>query len=683
MKVLLLASFLDRGGAETHVYALARGLAEAGHTVEVASGGGAMSEALKQGGIVHHTVGWHTHHPIRLWRAYRALRRILAAGDYSLIHVHGRIPAFLASMAGRRCDLPMVTTVHARFCAKGLRRRFSCWGQKTIAVSEDLKQYLCEVYGRPSERIAVIPNGIDLCRFSPARREVRQRSDKHTLVFLSRLDKDCSLGATLLCRLAPDLHDRFPSLRIVLVGGGELLDTLRQKAKNVNRRCGAEVVRLTGHKEKPEELLQQATGVLAVSRAALEAMACGSPVILGGDEGFLGLLDKQMLLEKAEQSNFCCRGGERMSEVLLQEHIVRLLSLPAEEREQIGDRCRQWIAEHHSLERMIEQTVSFYRSVERYDPKQRGRVVLCGYYGYGNMGDDALLRESIRLARERFPDLPISALTCHGRKDEAHFGVRCVRRSSPIALWRELRGAEYLIYGGGTLLQDTTSLRSLLYYSALLRLAQHRGIHTELWANGLNAPHTAIGRWMMRRALRGCERIGLRDERSLEIARDLLDDPLSPSPVRQADLALGTPPCGEERIRFLQELYGLRDAEYGYAIVALRGQAPKGYVRIFEEWLATLRAEGVILLFVPMLPKEDLSATLRLCRMLEGRIAYGLDASDLVGLARDSRIVCGMRLHALVFAASAGTPFIGFGGDAKLECFCRENGGVYFTQLYH
>lgn len=681
MKLLLLASSLDRGGAETHVCALARGLAEAGHTVEVASCGGALSRVLRQSGIVHYPADWHTHHPIRLWRAYRMLRRLLMQGKYSLVHAHGRIPAFLASVALRRSSLPLVTTVHARFRVGGWRRRFSRWGRKTIAVSEDLKQYLCEDYGLSAERIAVIPNGIDTERFSPSPTSLSEE-DKLRLVFLSRMDRDCSLGAHLLCRLAPALYEQFPSLRLLLVGGGDSFSAVKREAQRANRLCKEDVVLMLGHVDTPEDILRQATGVLAVSRAALEAMACGVPTILGGDEGFLGLVDKQAVWEKAEQSNFCCRGDMRMSEAGLWEQITRLLSLSVGERSELGRTARRWVCEHHGIKRMIGQTEAFYRSVECYDPTCRGRAILCGYYGYGNMGDDALLRATIGRVRSELGDCPITALTRKGYRDEASFGVRCIRRTSFLAVRRELKEADILIYGGGTLLQDTTSFRSLLYYTALLKMAQRRGIRTELWANGLEEPHSLLGRRMIQSVLRDCATIGLRDARSVALAKELLGEGAVTAPTRQADLALETPPCDRGRLHFLRDYYGLRGVG-GYAIVAVRGGVPRGYARIFQEWVAMLRAEGVTLLFVPMLPKEDLTASLRLCRSLGGRMACGLGASDFVGLASESRLVCGMRLHALVFAASAHAPFVGFGGDAKIESFCRENGGVYFTQLYH
>ena len=62
-------------------------------------------------------------------------------------------------------------------------------------------------------------------------------------------------------------------------------------------------------------------------------------------------------------------------------------------------------------------------------------------------------------------------------------------------------------------------------------------------------------------------------------------------------------------------------------------------------------------------------------------VAEGVTESDTVGLMRSAKIVCGMRLHALVFAAAADVPFVGVGGDPKIEGFCRENGGLFFTDV--
>jgi polysaccharide pyruvyl transferase WcaK-like protein len=125
-----------------------------------------------------------------------------------------------------------------------------------------------------------------------------------------------------------------------------------------------------------------------------------------------------------------------------------------------------------------------------------------------------------------------------------------------------------------------------------------------------------------------------------------------------------------------------KNADNRFAVVAVRGTSGKGYIKILAEWLEALSLGGIRLIFIPMFPKEDLYESRRLALALGGIVAEGLSESDTVGIMSQSCVVCGMRLHSLIFAHSASVPFVGFGADPKIESFCRENGGLYFTELY-
>ena len=671
----MVTASLDCGGAETHVCALGEALIRRGHTVALVSRGGRQVASWLAAGGAHYRVPL-GRAPWQMIASIISLNRILKKNHFDLIHVHGRLAGCLCAASARRRGIPMVSTVHARFRV-GFVRHFCRWGRRSIAVSQDLKQYLCEEYGNPSERVEVIPNGIDLCRFSPS---PKQNADACRVVFLSRLDADCSLGARLLCELSFALSEDFPNLEIVIAGGGSCLAEITRLAERENQRRGRRVVRLTGHVSSPEKLFQSADVVLGVSRVALEAMSCGVPVILGGDEGWLGPLNSENLSLAAE-SNFCGRGCTSMNKERLEESLRAVLCLSPSERQSLGMILRSYVAEHHSLEVMGMRTEEFYRSVlaER-DGREKG-TLLCGYYGYGNLGDDALLRGAIRRAYRENPRGTVVALTKNGSKDEDRFGIPCVGRTWILGIARILRRTDRLVFGGGTLLQENTSRRSLWYYTALIAWAKRKQIPVELWGNGLGEPRSEWGRARMRRALEACARIGLRDQASLALAKDLIAEPCQSVISYEEDLALNTQPCSSERRNFLLHYYGLDDGA-AYAVVAVRGTGGRGYLDAFVNWVTTLSAQGIRLLLVPMYPREDE----RICRALaarwQGRVVWGLGAEDLVGLMRGSCVVCGMRLHSLVFAYCAQVPFVGFGGDPKIRCFCHERGGVYFTELY-
>ncbi len=679
IKLLMLTSSLECGGAETHVCALARSLAERGHRVTVASAGGSLAAELRGAGISHRKLPLNRKNPISLLYCHLALKSLMRRERYDLIHAHARISARIAAPLAKKRGIPLVTTAHARFRSTGWRRRSSRWGERVISVSEDLKQYLIEEYRYPSDHIRVIPNGIDTDHFAPP---TAPSDGPLRLLFLSRLDRDCSRSAFLLCHMAEELKMRCPSLEIRIGGGGDALPALRRLVDSVNRRAEAPFLFLCGTVSDPLPLYQAAHGVIGVSRVALEAMSCGVPVILAGNEGMIGLLEPHRLNE-ACATNFCCRGSQPLRKEELKREVLRLISLTREERSRLGATLSEYIRQRHSLAVMTDGVEDFYGEVLSMRPaREPAQAVLCGYYGYGNVGDDALLSAAIRRAAAQYPDHTLSALTRNGKKDVPRFGIRCVSRLNPFALRRELRHAKLLILGGGTLLQDQTSLRSLCYYVWILRYAHRRGLRIELWGNGLGVPRTEKGESLIAAALRYCHRIGLRDNPSLAFALSHLPEEGRGRLILEPDLALGTEPAPSSRIDFLCRHYRLKPTSDGFGIVTVRGGIGQGYLKILISWLVMLRGERIRLLFVPMHPEEDGRLCRRLAAMFGAKPAVGLSPSDLVGLMSRARIVCGMRLHSLIFAASAGTPFVGFGSDPKIEAFCRENGGVFFTDLY-
>ena len=100
----------------------------------------------------------------------------------------------------------------------------------------------------------------------------------------------------------------------------------------------------------------------------------------------------------------------------------------------------------------------------------------------------------------------------------------------------------------------------------------------------------------------------------------------------------------------------------------------------FSWWLGRLRTKDLFPVFVPLFPKEDEFLCQNLAKEFGGCVAHGLSESDLVGLMNQSRCVASMRLHGLIFARSSGVPFVGFGEDPKIETYCREHGGHYWTE---
>ncbi|MBQ2308642.1 MAG: glycosyltransferase, partial [Clostridia bacterium] len=241
MRILMLCDGMGTGGAETHILTLCESLVRRGNEVTLLSGGGSLVPSLLSCGARHITLPLASHSLLDMHRCRRYISRLIRKERFDMAHSHSRLSSTLVSDLAKRRGLPLVTTVHARFSLTPLRRRFSRWGDLSVAVSQDLKQYLIDNYDVSPENITVIHNGVDGSRFSP-----RVREGALTVGFLSRLDGDSSLGARLLCEIAPRLYERSRDIRIFIGGGGEELEKVRKLAREANEIIGEECIACVG-----------------------------------------------------------------------------------------------------------------------------------------------------------------------------------------------------------------------------------------------------------------------------------------------------------------------------------------------------------------------------------------------------------------------------------------------------
>ena len=169
MKILMLIDYLDVGGAETHVEQLSLELASMGHNITVGSAGGAVFEKLKKKGIScvrlprisSETPGGEYLFPLHLLRTGGMVRELIYRGNFDVVHAHTRRMSFLASRICRSYKIPLVVTAHAKFSMKFPKNLLSGWGDKTVAVSEDIKNHLLKQGVKPN-RIFVVENGVKL-----------------------------------------------------------------------------------------------------------------------------------------------------------------------------------------------------------------------------------------------------------------------------------------------------------------------------------------------------------------------------------------------------------------------------------------------------------------------------------------------------------------------------------------
>ena len=654
MKIFMLADTMDIGGAETHIWELSRLLIARGHQVTVLSGGGRLASDLPRIGVRHVTIPPLTD-PHVMPAAMRMVADEIRRQKPHIVHAHTRRSAFLCRLLSHSMSFPIVVTAHAMFRSQFPLGKLSFFPPSTIAVSQDIRQLLIRRFSLSPDHVTLIENGIDTRRFRP------RPSETHpfTVMTVSRLDRDCALTARLLMIAAPLLMQALGRpVRIVILGGGDAYEGLFHMAQSVNEKLGRPVISMLGNRTDVDRLLGQCDVFVGVSRAALEAMSSGKPVILCGNEGYLGILDQENLAT-ARETNFCARGCPKASVTRLIRDIQYLASLPHSERVIMGTAGRLLVRRFYSAEVMAQKTEDVYRTeLARFQRTRRTDAVICGYYGYGNCGDELVLRHILGCQRTLAPHLRLSVLS--SRKDAKE---RFVYRYGPMSVAREIKNSGAFILGGGSLLQDTTSRRSLAYYLMLLSIAHKMGIPTMLYANGLG-PLSPKALEQSRKVLASVDVISLRDRRSYEAVRAMH--------LPHTRVVLGADPVLSHEPRKYDK------DQPPFLAVFPKGNRPQAELSALTKAVAALAEHrNLSIVIVPMDQRQDTPAAHKMATRIRKSThvpvkVETVNHQTVEGVIGRANLVISQRLHALILAFATDVPLVGIGCDPKIHAFLSE-----------
>ena len=504
MKVLMVTDKMHLGGAETHVATLVESLILRGVCVTLLSGGGIYAERLEKLGATCVFAPLDKRDPISVVKCARIFKREMNSAD--LVHTHTRFTSKLASaLRGESHYPPIVTTAHLNFPTFPYGP-LSFYGDRTLAVSEDIKDFLMKKYSLNESRITVTRNSIDANLFGGERRI------KKLIVHTSRIDNGRSKCAFALVSSAKTLLREFPEHKILIIGDGDCFKRLRAEAEEVNAKLGTTGILLAGKCDDVPSLLKYAEVFVGVSRAALEAMAFGIPTVIAGDEGYGGIASPQSF-DRLASTNFCARGERALKRSELISDLRLLLSSPTQ-RETASIYCKERVLKDYTPSAMANDALRVYRSV-----LAQPRVCLVGYFGYGNLGDEESLKMAVTLLRA-FGIKSISVLTRDG--EGTNVGGVCVYdRMNPYDISEAIRRCDVLILAGGNLLQNETSSRSLHYYTAIVRHARNAGKRIYALSSGIGALSGSGAISEVKKCLSSFCALGLRTSADLKTAREM------------------------------------------------------------------------------------------------------------------------------------------------------------------
>lgn len=685
MRVIHLIGGGDTGGAKTHVLNLLRELDRHIDVGLFCFRRGEFSEDAERMGIPIQVI--ETGDPLR---GMRALKKLIGGQKVDIVHCHGARGNLMGNLIRRAVKAPVVTTVHSDYKLDYLGRPMArlVYGSTNvvalrnmdyyIGVADSLTDILIE-RNFPAGRTYTLYNGIDFS--SPLPCKPRQEFLRSLGMQVRQDDVIAGIAARLtpvkdyptLLKAMRLACEQNPHLKLVAAGDGEDREKLQAMTRELGlagQVCFAGWVQdmnsfynaidinlLTSLTEGSPYVLTEGA---RMKRATIASNVGGVPMLI--DDGYSGLIFDP--------------GNEQ--------HLARHLLTLANDRElrdAMGQRIYEKAKADFSIDRMVEHQLEIYRSILQREARRRENkrdgVVICGAYGHGNAGDDAILRSIIRSVRKLDETIPVTVLAKNTESVKKKYRTDSIYTLNVPQVLLALRKSRLYINGGGTLIQNATSQRSLRYYLFTLQAAKLLGNKVDMYGCGIGP---VTGKNHVKKAARVLDRcvdrITLREADSLEKLREygvtkpmqtLSSDPaLALHPASEVD-ALSylrrhrLNPEGKYLCFILRTWYGFSEKAEAIAQCAQRAYREHGLTPVFLSLnnLYDGRAAQQVIphLSCPWVLLDD-----------------GAEPELLIAVLSYMQAVVSMRLHGLILSSMSGLPLVGVSYDPKIGYFLNYLG---------
>jgi polysaccharide pyruvyl transferase CsaB len=288
------------------------------------------------------------------------------------------------------------------------------------------------------------------------------------------------------------------------------------------------------------------------------------------------------------------------------------------------------------------------------------RAVLCGYYGMGNAGDEALLASVLQMLPAHVTPIVLSG---NPKQTQRRYGVESCNRWSLLAVFNALRRSDALIWGGGSLMQDTTSRISPWYYGGMMKVAQWMGLKTIAWAQGIGPLTRPTTIRLAKHVFQACTRVSVRDRGSAALLETWrIPCVLAPDPV-----------WALETIAVL-DLWDLPGPRVAVNLRSHPDLTPDRLNCLIQALVEFQKATQVCLLLLPFQASQDLAIAEAIQPHLPGpsKVLLIEHPQELKGVFRIVEMTIAMRLHGLIMAAAEGCRCFALSYDPKVTQLMRS-----------
>lgn len=292
------------------------------------------------------------------------------------------------------------------------------------------------------------------------------------------------------------------------------------------------------------------------------------------------------------------------------------------------------------------------------------KILLAGYYGFGNLGDEAILEMAIKQILEITNRKNITVLSGNKEATSKKYNINTIDRYNVFSIISKLIKSDALVFGGGSLLQDITSKRSIYYYLFLIRLAKIMNNKVIMLSQGIGPIINENSNKAVQSTLGFVDYITVRDKHSKEFLESIGMDKnkifLSTDPVinlRAGENYLAKN-SGKKKVCF--SLRNWKNADVSEKIAKLTDKLINNNIECY---------------FIPFYYNEDLELIDEVEKNIGDKAVYykeKLTTSDAFDIIKGMDVLVGVRLHSLIFAAAANVPFAAVSYDHKVDHFVNS-----------
>ena len=306
------------------------------------------------------------------------------------------------------------------------------------------------------------------------------------------------------------------------------------------------------------------------------------------------------------------------------------------------------------------------------------RVIVSGYYGFSNIGDEAILLSLHKALCQEIPDSELLVLSANPEQTTKEHGVQSISRVDFLGLIKGLLKADLLISGGGSLFQDGTSSRSLYYYLLVIFMSWLFHVPVLIYAQGIGPIKSSFNLKLTGWVLKLVNQVTVRDEESLKAVQSM---GYKGKVECTADPVMALPPEPRDEGEAILASLNWPDSSLMGPIIGISLRPWHGVERFLDQLedliLRLLSEQDARIVLIPMHYPGDDALTNDLLKRFSRQQAIRIlpqqvSASSMISIIGCLNLVIGVRLHALIFAAIAGTPAIAVSYDPKVDHFAQR-----------